>query len=110
MIHDNRAFRIVDIESAAELAEKLTQHTWTLCSGWRHQARLYLNDSFTEDGAFEVAVVKDGIQIESITFGWMKEPEAFNMIQQIDSCAYDNQNYGTVEVKYHPEGTCRYCQ
>jgi hypothetical protein len=38
---------------------------------------LFLNDSFSEDGAQEYAVVRDGRQIESLTVSWMARAEAW---------------------------------
>jgi hypothetical protein len=65
------------IESAEALAEKLTGHSWCSCAGWSLGGYLFLNDQTSEDGAFEVAVVKPPAkpggqwwQVESVTFGW----------------------------------------
>ena len=56
MLHQKRIFGVGDIEGIEELAEKLTETTWTLCTGFRFQGLLFLNDSFTEDSAQEYAV------------------------------------------------------
>lgn len=76
MMHARRRFCLCPVESISELADKLTRHTWTLCTAFRLGDYLFLNDSTSEDGAQEYAVVRaptdDGpaAQVESITFGW----------------------------------------
>ena len=70
MIHDKRVFMVNEVATVAELAENVTQHTWTLCTAFQLGDLFFLNDSFSEDGAQEYAVVRDGRQIESITFSW----------------------------------------
>jgi hypothetical protein len=70
MMHARRRWSLCPVNTAEELAEKLTGQTWTLCTGWGHAGLWYLNDSTSEDGAQEYAVVCRGHQIESITFGW----------------------------------------
>lgn len=68
MMHKNRVFRVATVESAEDLARKLTDMTWTPCSGFELEGLLFLNDSFSRDGAGEWAVFRDGEQIETITF------------------------------------------
>lgn len=57
MIHHHRIFCVTAVDSLDELVEKLTQHTWTLYTGFRHGNFLLLNDAFSEDGAQEYAVI-----------------------------------------------------
>jgi hypothetical protein len=78
--HEKRTWVVHPIESAEALAEKLIGHSWCSCAGWSLGGYLFLNDQTSEDGAFEVAVVKppaepggEWWQIESVTFGWMLE-------------------------------------
>jgi len=111
MVHDKRAFNIVTIESAVELAEKLSKHTWTLCSGFRYRGYLFLNDSFSEDGAAEYAVIResDGAQVESITFGWCSEEEALSYIERAAVGAFDSAAFRGVELKVHNNDYCHLC-
>ena len=85
MFHGKRAFSVASVETAEELAEKLTNHSWCLCVGFRHGDLLFLNDSLSEDGAAEFAVVQEDtkVQIESITFGWCSEEEALAYIEKL---------------------------
>lgn len=82
MIHTKRVFCVATVATAEELAEKLTQHSWTLCTGFEYAGLLFLNDSFSEDGAAEFAVVRDGRQVESITFSWCTEAKALKHINE----------------------------
>lgn len=79
-MHAKRRWSLCPVATAEELAEKLTANTWTLCTGWEHAGLWYLNDSTSEDGAQEYAVIYHGHQIESVTFGWCTESEALRHI------------------------------
>lgn len=87
MMHSRRTFCVSLVETADELAEKLTAHTWTLCTAFRLGDYLFLNDSTGESAAQEYAVVwapaDDGtaFQVESITFGWCDRAKALDYIR-----------------------------
>lgn len=83
MIHRKRRFLVTHVESAEELAEMLSEQTWTLCTAFEHRGLLFLNDSFSEDGAQEYAAVRAGEQIESITFSWCSPERALDLIQEL---------------------------
>jgi hypothetical protein len=111
MVHTHRVFCVGDVEDDVELAKKLTEHTWTLCTGFRHKGYLYLNDSFGEDGAAEYAIVreKDRVQVESITFGWCKLDQALQYIRDISADVYQ-ECYGTaLNVLEGKEHHCHAC-
>lgn len=96
MFHKNRVWSLPrrEAESAEWLAGKLVNHTWTTCSTFRIGSYLFLNDSTSEDGAQEYAIVKqDGerfVQIESITFGWCDEAKALKYVRQIIAGEFDD--------------------
>lgn len=71
MLHKNRRWQIVDVTSD-ELLEKLLNHSWTGCTGWRCNGIFWLNDATSGDGAAEYAIVResDSAQIESLTVSW----------------------------------------
>jgi hypothetical protein len=84
MMNKNRRFMISDRYTLDELAEKLTQRSWCLCSGFLAEGLLFLNDAFSEDGAQEFAVFRCSFtraeleaepctldQVESLTCSWM---------------------------------------
>ena len=63
-MHIRRRWCVSAVATAEELAEKLTQHTWTLCTGFfvpTHPRYLFLNDATHEDGAGEYGVVSGGL-------------------------------------------------
>jgi hypothetical protein len=76
MLHKRRW--CVSTAQPIELADKLHDHSWTLCTGLEcppGSGVYWLNDSFSEDSAQEYAVVRkrpDGQweQVESITVSW----------------------------------------
>jgi len=81
MIHTERRFLVDRVSSAEQLAQKLCSITWTLCTGFELDGLLFLNDSFSEDSAQEYAVVRNGKQIESITFSWCSFESAVKHIR-----------------------------
>jgi hypothetical protein len=98
MMHDSRTWCVGPIETAEELARKLTEMTWTLCTGFELQGYLFLNDSTSEDGAQEFGVVKrlpDGsyLQVESITFGWLDEVRALASIRRSLQGEFDDKEF-----------------
>jgi hypothetical protein len=75
--HNLRTWVVHPAPSAEGLAEKLVGHAGCSCQGWSLEGSPFLNDQTSEDGAFEVAVVKPPAepggpwwQVESITSGW----------------------------------------
>lgn len=98
MLHQRR-WALSERESAEELAEALTEHTWCGCAAFRlrDSAYLFLNDSFSADGAQEYAVLKpDGeefVQVESITFSWCTREKALEYIRRIVAGEFDNASH-----------------
>ncbi len=97
MMHTNRVFQVIDVTTVEELTINLTEHSWTLCTGFRLQGVLFLNDSLSEDGAQEYAIVRDGRQVESITFSWQSRAEAHHTIAWLIRGGGDD--YGVVDVR-----------
>lgn len=85
MLHKNRNWTILPVGTAEELAEKLTEHTWCGCNGFEYAGFLFLNDSTSGDGAQEYGIVQNGRQVETVTFGWMKQEKALDYIRKIVS-------------------------
>ena len=83
--HKTRRWSVADASDVATLADKLTQYSWCLCNGFRLGGYLFLNDSLSEDGAAEFAIVReaDGTQVESVTFGWMSPGDAEALIRRV---------------------------
>jgi len=117
MIHHRRRFNVADIDTAATLAQILTRGTQCLCSGFRVAGYLFLNDSFSEDGAQEYAVFRvasDGQheQIESITFGWCNYAQTLDYIERIvrGELAVRCTTGGPLTVQTHQEHRAQRCQ
>ena len=79
MIHNDRIFGVEQISNIESLAHILFHYTWANCAGYLLERYLFLNDSFSPDGAQEYAVFRFSddqfIQIESITVSWCHSAE-----------------------------------
>ena len=119
MMHKSRTWTVARVESAEELAVKLTEHTWCCCNGFELGDYWFLNDATGGDGAQEYAVVKkvgrDGSpwQIESITFSWCTLDQALRLIQETLRGEHDQHDWARqVNVRIEtPEmhGRCNHC-
>jgi hypothetical protein len=109
VIHRNRTFTIAHVSSAPELAEKITEHTWTLCTGFRLGDLFFLNDSFSEDGAQEYAVIRADRQIETITFSWTSQDRALELIEWLVNGGTTDMGPFTPLIDDSPEHRCPLC-
>lgn len=90
MLHRNRAWCVAKVETAEQLADKLSEHTWCGCNGFELDNYLWLNDSTGPDNAQEYAVVQEPTdndpeyrQVESITVSWCTKQELLAYIKSI---------------------------
>ena len=109
MFHKHRRWAITQTESPEDLAHKLTEHTWTCCTGYELQDYLFLNDATSADGAQEYAIVKkdDGnrrpVQVESITMSWCTYYKALRYIREAIAGEYDRSQFAhPVPVSWEP--------
>ena len=122
MLHADRIWCLSEAASAEDLAEKLTEQTWCLCQAFQvkdHPRYVWLNDSTSEDGAQEYAVLKLGLaagdrqQIESITFGWCDRSRAKDFIRETLAGNDDHNEFARpVRATIQPlekHGRCQYC-
>ncbi len=98
MMHAKRRWCVTDAETPEELARKLVDTTWTLCAAFRIAEYYFLNDSTSEDGAQEYAVLKqmpDGwfFQVGSITFGWCTAERALRHVRQALAGEFDQVTF-----------------
>jgi len=115
MMHRRRVFQVTDkYDTPASLAAVLAGRTWTLCSGFKVAHLLFLNDSTGEDGAQEYAVFDTltGLQIESLTVGWMTgdelEKTILNLLKPDSGC---RDMTSPVPSLAHPVGDfCHACR
>jgi hypothetical protein len=122
VMHAKRRWGVGPAPSPEDLARKLTQSTWTLCTGFYvdgHPDYLFLNDATHEDGAAEFAIIKGGLdakehtQIESITFSWCSFEKALEYVQQALAGAMDHSSFARpVQPRLEPidqHGRCPLC-
>jgi hypothetical protein len=113
MIHHQRQFAVTIVSSLEELTEHLTAHTCTLCTCFAYQGLLLANDSFSEDGAQEYAVYKEGRQIESLTVSWMTRESLQEVIEGLLSGAYEALEFRPIQpLRTEPasEHSCALCR
>lgn len=65
MNHPARTFTVHDVDTVDELARLLTRRRWALNAGFRCRGYLFLNDSTSAQGPFELAVVRERDLVES---------------------------------------------
>ena len=82
MPYHNRKWNVKTIERVEEMAEAMVGSCFTLCTGFRCNGILWLNDSVSEGEITEWAIHRDSDdrQIESITVGWLDSLEDKKMI------------------------------
>ena len=113
MIHHHRRFKVTVFDSLDQLTQELTDRTWTLCTCFAYQDLFLANDSFSEDGAQEYAVYKEGRQIESLTVSWMTRESLKEVISGLLSGAYEPLEFRphhplqTEPASEHSCGLCR---
>lgn len=111
MIHDTRVYSVRVVSSAEELAELLTESSWTLCTGFELSGLVFLNDSFSEDGAQEWAVFRNSQQVESVTFSWCSKERAIEILQAILAGAGVESPGSLPRMESAPEhGRCHLCE
>ena len=122
MLHADRTWVLHEVESAAVLAEKLTSMTWCCCQAFTiagYTQYVWVNDATSPDGIQEYGLVKlrqmkgYGTQLDSVTFGWLNERRALELIEQSVNGEFDQSDWAC-EVKLTlqtPEehGTCIHC-
>ena len=122
MMHSNRVWCVTEVETAEELALKLTKETWCCCQAFRimgHERYTWLNDSTSEDGAQEYGVccqnpaTGDMRQIESITFGWCTTQQGLEYILTTLNGDDDQNDFAhpvTVSIQNSVQhGRCDHC-
>jgi hypothetical protein len=100
MMHKSRTWCIFPIATKEDLAHKLADSTWCLCTAFEIGDYLFLNDATSEDAAAEYAVLKKPataeapyMQIESITASWMSEERLLEFISRTLAGEYDESDW-----------------
>jgi hypothetical protein len=116
MMH-RRRWSVTDIATPEQLAAELKRCTWCLCAGFRIGHYLFLNDSTSEDGAQEYAVVllsdQGSVQIESVTVSWTTQEKLLDLIREALSGHWDRNDFAQiVDVRMDASahhGRCHLC-
>ena len=120
MFHSERTWCVAQVETAPELADKLTEHSWCNCTAFELRGYLFLCDQTSPDGAGEWAIVRRPerddepfLQVESVTFSWCDQSEALQYV--LEAIGGDMANSGD-NYEVHPDletpeehGTCPHC-
>ncbi len=111
---------MAEVDSAEELATRLSEQTWCLCQAFTVKGSsryVWLNDSISEDAAQEWAVIKLGLsngdikQIESITFSWCDRSRAEDFINETLNGNDDNNDFARqVKATIQPSEEHKRCQ
>ncbi len=118
MMHSKRTWCVAPVDSAEDLARKLTEMTWTLCTAFELEGYLFINDATSEDGAGEFAVVKrcgeaSFLQVESVTFSWCSYEDALEHIRRAITGQDDANDFAkpvTPQLESPEEhGRCHLC-
>lgn len=73
MLHIHRHWHVTEQDHTAdELVEMLDGRSWTLCTGFRCGAVLWLCDATSPDAVQEYAIVRESdlVQVETVTVSW----------------------------------------
>lgn len=110
---NKRVWSLAEYSDSEKMAEKLKDYSWTLCTGFKMGDYAFVNDSFSEDGAAEYAVVnlKTMRQIESITFGWCSYYDTLKYIEEAVMGRMDGVMSSPVNPSAfsHGKASCRLC-
>lgn len=112
MMHDKRTFSIAPQTTPEALADLLTAGTQLLCSGFEVGDLLLLNDSFSENGAQEYAVIRNGRQIESLTASWMTYERLLGCLEALLTGPYKDfidMGPATPPLDRSPDHRCPRC-
>jgi hypothetical protein len=125
MFNGQVGFNVQTYQTVEELVESFERcHTWTLCTGFRIDNLVLLNDSASENGAQEYAVIQImeeddevmlGWQFESYTMSWMsheRKIEAITEALKMTLESYLPESFKwvkSIKLAKHGEGSCPHC-
>lgn len=117
MLHTKRRWGVAPCNDADDLAAKLTEQNWTLCSAFRTvHGTVWANDSTCADALQEYGVLRktaDGgwQQVESITVSWCDRDKLRSYIDRADGGEFDAENLAQVPLERleEPHEACHFC-
>lgn len=108
MLDPDRTWAIVDAASVEDLAHKLSRQVFSLCTGFRLNGYLVLNNSESEDGPQEYALVHEcDLELKTTHLVWMDTPERAEAYLRI---ALDRRTVAARRIQSVAEhGRCPHC-
>lgn len=121
MFFERRTYSIRPLSTPEELADQLTKYSHCLCNGFDLGGWLFLNDSTSEDGASEFAVLRtragEGdvyVFFDSITVSWMNREQILDYLKNLHTLDDPTHTWiRNVRVRtehYKSHAPCRFCQ
>ena len=107
MLHAKRQHDVKEYADLGVMCDKLINHSWCLCAGFKWKSITLLNDSTSEDALQEYAVIKNGRAIESLTVSWIKADKLAEYIQEYEANTH-GADFGPVQPQSHPRD-CDLC-
>lgn len=97
MMHKTRRFGVTKW-TREELAERLSENTWTLCTAVQTEGgTIWANDSTSADGAQEYALFRliknEWRQVESITVSWCTKEKLLGYAERADLGEFDSGHW-----------------
>jgi len=117
MLHRKRRWGVTPCGDTGELAAKLREQSWTLCTAFKTAGgTVWANDSTSEDALQEYGVLRrtEGggwRQVETITVSWCDQKKLCGYITQADAGVFDDRTLARVrpERLEEPHAPCPLC-
>jgi hypothetical protein len=104
MIHKSRRHNVEECPSIEAMARRVHGHNWCGCVGFKAGSLYMLNDSFQEGGS-EFAVIRHGVQLDSLTVNWYELPKLIEDLKRMDRGEWPAE-FGACAWKPHEVGPC----
>ena len=117
MLHKSRVWGVALCEDQEELAQKLVDGNWVLCTAFRSaKGTIWANDATSEDSLQEYGVLRQNEQgqwrqVESITVDWCDLEKMKQYVEQADAGVFDEDGYCEVGAERFQEDhpSCQLC-
>jgi len=117
MLHKSRVWGVSHCENQKELARKLIDGNWVLCTAFRSaKGTIWANDATSENAIQEYGVLRQNEegqwrQVESITVDWCDLEKIKQYVEQADAGVFDEDGYCEVGAeRFQEKGhSCHLC-
>src|SRR5262249_40178154 len=76
-------YSVLSVAHPLQLAQLLTDFRWPLCTAFELRGYLFCNDAISPDAVAPWVIIKDGLQLTRVTFGWLSLTEALAWLQSL---------------------------